>query len=172
MELTVHKTKMFKQRPLLGINKVIFHQAMSKGTIAGVAKYHVGPNHISKTGCPGILYQIGIEHDKDGTAYKTNRFRTLSWHTKGQNLKAIGVLVMGDFHADGWDGTQTLMPKQRDNIRRVMDLLLEDKFLPGIDSYQCFQFHSTFNKKACPGFAVYDEVMIQRQQLSEKVKYL
>lgn len=55
------------------------------------AQYHIGPNHISKKGCPGIVYHDYINHK--GTVYHCTDYDAHTWHASAWNKKAVGIVM-------------------------------------------------------------------------------
>ena len=73
--LAKHASKTFSDRPVSNLQGVAFHH--SAGSTGGldkflsIARYHVGPNHISSTGAPGICYSMGITADGEVAIFST-----------------------------------------------------------------------------------------------------
>jgi len=53
--------------------------------------YHIGPNHISKKGCPRICYADFI--DKDGVVFHCNEYDDWTWHCGAWNKTSVGVVM-------------------------------------------------------------------------------
>ncbi|HNW88095.1 MAG TPA: peptidoglycan recognition family protein [Bacteroidales bacterium] len=151
-----HPTKRWGTRTLSVINKIIVHQTLSKGTMQAVNKYHITPaedNHISATGAPHICYHFVIE--KDGTIYKTNKVTHIVWHCTGQNTASIGILVMGNFDAVDYKGTEKPTEKQIKSLGNLLDAITKDN-LEGLKITKLNIFgHCDFGKLDCPGTRLY-----------------
>jgi N-acetyl-anhydromuramyl-L-alanine amidase AmpD len=59
-----------------------------------VARYHAGPNHMSKEGCPCIAYAYFVE--RDGAVFKCLPHDARSWHVGPWNERSIGVCLAYD----------------------------------------------------------------------------
>ena len=124
---------------------VVHHSASRTATLRGLAKYHVGPNHITGHGLPGLSYHQAI--DFDGTRYRTAAREAV---TASQLAPAphLGSHPNQDYHAivllGDWTSRETA-PK----VYLPMLLALMDALVPYAVN-QIF-FHSDFNKPACPG---------------------
>lgn len=91
-ELVQHPTKMPKPRALKSIKKVVVHTTDWKNLIPQeLAKYDIGPNHISSTGCPTITYHFFIE--QDGTVYQTADANIVTWHAALHNADSLAVCL-------------------------------------------------------------------------------
>jgi len=72
--LAHHATKRWSRRDPATIKGIVFHQSLEEhASAAGNSKYHVGPNHISADGLPGLAYCGFIE--KSGQLYLANDVR-------------------------------------------------------------------------------------------------
>lgn len=154
-ELARHKTKKWKVRDTALVDRVVFHQSMSDGDVEGVNRYHIEPgNHISKTGCPRICYHYVIS--RDGIFYKCNKESCLTWHTRGQNLRGIGVLVMGDFSGGDYMGPMSVTEAQVETLTNCLFYFTDNPNLPGITNLKQFYGHCDFGKPHCPGTEIYE----------------
>lgn len=82
----------------------------------GVARYHVGPNHIHQSGLPGISYTFFIE--QNGDVLLCNRIEDVTYsqgdRTKpgDENRLYLAVCFAGNFDAPGYQGTTQLATSQ------------------------------------------------------------
>lgn len=132
----------------------MFHQSLEeRGSAAGNAKYHVGPNHISSTGLPGLAYCGFIE--KSGQLYLANDVEDVTWSQgtdalpEDENLLYLAICVGGNFSGPGYKGTQE---PTSDQIRSLKLFWVKAKELWGLKNNQVFG-HYNFGKPACPGYA-------------------
>lgn len=153
------------KRSLATIDRFVVHQAASKGaTVEAVNKYHITPtsdrdkdgdiegwekNHISPQGCPHICYHyaIGI----DGTVYQCNPLTDVTWHCKGFNTKAVGILVCGAFKGPGFTTGDEPTDAQKSSLVELLNKLHQD--MPQIPKNHYFG-HCELDPKgkpACPG---------------------
>lgn len=95
--LPKHPTKRYNTRSLAQIQQAIIHHTTGPTTQTpkSIADYHVGPNHISNEGIPGIAYHFII--DRAAKVFQTNDLETVSWHVSGQNTRSIGICLIGDY---------------------------------------------------------------------------
>jgi N-acetyl-anhydromuramyl-L-alanine amidase AmpD len=116
------------KRSLSDIDKIIIHQALSKGTTESIHNYHTSENsHLKSGGAPRISYHYTIE--EDGKIYMVNNLDDVVWHCRGVNISSIGVLVIGDFDGPthrGKSGDPT--PEQLSSLKFLVDHL-EKKLL-------------------------------------------
>lgn len=136
---------------------VCFHQSLEQyGTASGNAKYHMGPNHISKDGLPGLSYTLFVE--KDGNIILANdvESKTYSQGSRGlegdENAKYIGVCFGGNFSGPGYEGTQVPTTPQL-QAAEVLWWHLASIWMWGP---QCLFGHFDFGKPACPGHHLMD----------------
>jgi len=159
-----HATKKWPERDSSLIVGVCFHQSLEeRGSASGNAKYHVGPNHISETGLPGLSYTLFVE--KDGKAILANgvECKTYSQGYKDpenvdENALYIGVCFGGNFSGPGHEGTQAPTLEQMETAKALWEACksiwhLEDKAIYG---------HFDFGKPACPGWTLMDFVQRTR----------
>jgi N-acetyl-anhydromuramyl-L-alanine amidase AmpD len=145
-KLDWHPNKIWGQRPITDINKIIIHQSLSDGKIENINRYIISPgNHISTNGCPHIPYHIAI--NKDGEILICNNFDDRTWHTKGVNRVSLGVCVLGNFIGTGYNKGHEPTEKQLLNLELLIEYLLDKLSLTSKSVYG----HYHFGKPACPG---------------------
>lgn len=139
--------KLWKQRLISSIKKIIVHQALGELDTLGVHNYHISPeSHLNPgIGAPRISYHYTIE--KDGRVFVVNEMTDVLWHCKGQNTSSIGILMLGDFTGPGHVGKSEPTEAQLTSLDQLLDML-RDKYKLTIASVFG---HCDFGKPACPG---------------------
>lgn len=150
--LPVHPTKKWEKRDPTKLKGAVVHQSLENyGSAAGNAKYHVGPNHISETGLPGLSYTLFIE--KSGRVILANSVdcKTYSQGYGGrpgdENEEFLSICVGGNFSAPGYVGTQKPTQNQLDALANTWHHL--KKIWPWTDENLFGHYH--FGKPTCPG---------------------
>jgi hypothetical protein len=153
-----YQGKLWGYRPESMIDKAIVHQELGNGNTIAVHNYQISKDSHLKpgTGAPKITYHFTIE--PDGWVYQVNDLVDVVWHTKGQNLVAVGIMLVGDF--DGVDHVGTTKPTddQLASLGQLLDKLTSDLGLPKTAVHG----HSDFGKPACPGFEVMEFINTYR----------
>ena len=142
------------KRDLARINKIVLHQELGEGSGLVVHTYHTSKDcHISPgIGTPRICYHFVIE--KNGTIYWCNDLEDVVWHTKGQNLSGVGIMLVGDFDGKDHSGESVPTIEQEQSFYELVDMLIDDLDLLHTEIYG----HCDFGKPACPGNIAYDWV--------------
>lgn len=141
-----HPSRRWSERKLTVINKIIIHQELAEGTTTEVNNYHIQPNHISSRGCPHFCYHYSIE--KSGEIIQANEMMHITWHTAGENLAGIGIMLAGNFTGPGHNlGTSDPTQEQLKSLEFLINYL-QDAF--GFSSQEVYG-HYHFGKRACPG---------------------
>lgn len=154
--LTRHKTKVWKTRSVAGLHGIVFHHAAGDGSFQSVARYHVGPNHISTDGLPSISYTMGIDTDGSVCLFNDLNQRTYSHGSKAhpgdENSEFLGILVRGNLWSPGNPEGHDPTPAQMESVKRVTAFFMKDPdwLIPAWDVYG----HYHFGKRLCPGAAV------------------
>jgi len=91
-ELPRHETKTYERRSDTEIGLLVVHTTDWDTDVETVVEYDIGPNHISKTGCPGSTYHEFIM--PDGTIYKALWDVEIAWHAGNHNRKSYAVALM------------------------------------------------------------------------------
>lgn len=96
-KLPRHASKKFARRSLSQIDQVVLHHTAGRidETPEEIAAYHVGPNHISSTGTPGISYTLVI--DAQGRIYWCNDIESITWHVSNENTHSVSICVIGNY---------------------------------------------------------------------------
>lgn len=138
--LPKHPTKKYDRRQLAAIQQVIIHHTTGPitQTPKTVANYHIGPNHISNEGIPGIAYHFII--DRAANVFQTNDLETISWHVSGQNTRSIGVCFIGDY--------DELAPTTKQMLQLIKLIRYLNRKLGKILD---IAGHRDYASKSCPG---------------------
>jgi len=149
--------RVWGKRGLGSIDKVVVHQTAGEGRLEAFNKYHTGPNHISIYGLPKLAYHFYIPYERDrftgqSLVYKVNALDDLTYHCKGANRTAIGVVVEGALHSPYWRGGRRHPTDMQMNALRGIWLYLKETFK--WDTGRHLYSHSHFGKPACPGEVV------------------
>ena len=167
-KLPWHPTRTWGNRPLSKITEIIIHQAAANGATAkNVNKYHITPsadkdgdgvikswerNHLSDKGAPHIAYHYVVE--TDGKVYQANKLTSVTWHAKGHNTKAIGILITGYFKGPDHENANEPTEAQLKSLVNLLDYLQDD--FPTIEKTK-YLGHSevdSVHKAACPGYTL------------------
>lgn len=150
--LPVHATKKWSKRDPAKLKGMVIHQSLEeRGRASGNAKYHVGPNHISEDGLPGLSYTFFAE--KDGKIiYATHvEDKTYSQGYGGrpgdENEEFVSICVGGNFSGTGYQGTQEPSEEQLSSVRK----LWEELALIFNWTNDGLYGHYHFGKPSCPG---------------------
>ena len=91
-QLPTHKSKRFKRKKGT-LEGIAFHHSATKtgdrSTVFSIARYHVGANHISSSGCPGINYTMGI--GESGTVFIFHDIEVKTWSHGNANDSHMSV---------------------------------------------------------------------------------
>lgn len=177
-ELPKHPTKKWGKRNLSIISEVIVHQAAARGATAfNVNTYHITPssdknhdgvieswerNHLSDTGAPHICYHYVIE--KDGTIEQCNNVTDITWHAKGHNIMAIGIMLAGYFKGRGHEKADEPTKEQLDSLVWLLNKLHEDFPKISKNNYKGHCEVDPVNKIACPGYTTMKTLESWRHQ--------
>jgi len=149
--LAKHATKKWSTRDPSKLKGAVYHQSLAhNGSAAATARYHAGPNHISKDGLPGLSYTMFVE---DKAVYLANDIesKTLSQGDASQpgdeNEMYMAVCFGGNFSGPGYQGTEEPSPFQ---VETAQSLWAHLKGIFGWKNNQLFG-HYDFGKPACPG---------------------
>lgn len=105
-QLPRHATKKHKTRKLTDIKRIVVHTTDWVVTPQDLAKYDIGPNHISSSGCPGITYHEMIT--EAGILFKTLPHEEISWHAGIWNPGSLAIALV--YRCTGPDGKDTYAP--------------------------------------------------------------
>lgn len=154
-ELPVHDTKKWAKRDPNELKGVVVHQSLEEyGTAKGNARYHVGPNHISSDGLPGLSYTFFIE--KSGEVIYTNPIECKTYsqgyaaRPGDENAEFVSICVGGNFSGPGYKGTQDPTVEQMIAVSKLW-IVLRDMWGWSDDA---LHGHYEFGKQACPGYSL------------------
>jgi len=150
--LPVHDTKQWDKRDPSKLKGAVVHQSLEEyGTASGNAKYHVGPNHISEDGLPGLSYTIFVERKGRVILANSTDCKTYSQGYAGrpgdENEEFLSICVGGNFSAPGYTGTQTPTEDQMQLLVKTWEHLKSIWGWTDRDLYG----HYHFGKSTCPG---------------------
>ncbi len=141
--------KLWGQRPVSMIEKIIVHQELGEGNTLAVHNYHISEtSHLKRGGAPKIAYHYTIE--KDGTVYLVNDHTDIVWHCRGQNMGSIGIMLVGDFDGENHVGKSKPTEEQLASLDQLFSNLRSELNLSKDSIYG----HRDFGKPSCPGFEV------------------
>ena len=155
-KMPTHETKTFSNRNGATLKGIAFHHSASKAgdpeRFKKVAAYHVKPNHISDSGCPGICYTIGIAID--GEVCLFHSIDVATWSHGNANKTHLSCLVSGNFYSESNPKGHEPTAEQ---LRSVASVAIACQKLWG----RAFEVtgHFKFGKPACPGATI--EAMVR-----------
>lgn len=152
-------TTLWGQRDTKTIYKIIVHQELGEADTLSVHNYHISKESHLKPGkgAPRIAYHFTIE--KDGSIYQVNNPTDVTWHTVGQNLHGLSIMLVGDFNGDGHKGKSEPTNEQLKSLEELLDHLTSKFNLSKKEIYG----HCDFGKPACPGFVVMNFIKKYRE---------
>jgi len=150
-----HKSKVWDPRASSILKGMVYHQSLEDyGTASGNAAYHVGPNHLSDTGLPGLSYTMFVE--KSGKIILANDVEDKTWSQGDrdlpgdENAEYMGVCFGGNFSGPGYDGPQTPTEAQLNSATLLWEIVSE---IWSFDN-NCLFGHYDFGKPSCPGYVL------------------
>lgn len=150
-QLPRHRARVWRKRSLKEMRGMVWHQSLSSGDVTSIASYHVGPNHISDAGLPGISYTLFIEPDGDTLLCNDLEDITFSQgdRTKpgDENKLYMAVCFGGNFDAPGYVGSDKVSAAQMQAGLRLWLIMREQFGWPE----KGLHGHYHFGKPACPG---------------------
>lgn len=149
--LPCHQAKVWRRRRWQDLRGMVWHQTLSSSSCQAVADYHVGPNHISQQGLPGISYTFFVEPDGDTLLCNDIEDVTYSQGDRtrpgDENRLYMAVCFSGNFGAPGYVGSDTVTAEQLHSGLRLW-LACRQEF--GWSGRQLYG-HYHFGKPTCPG---------------------
>jgi hypothetical protein len=141
-----HKTKRWATRALASITSITFHTTASQNQDPFKTNaYHVGPNHISKTGCPRICYHEF--HDKLGKRYLCNEVKHRTWHVGLWNRWCIGIVAAFKGQSEAPEVVQ-----MQSVLAAMVQLCLEHHVIPQkVKGHREYRVRGKQKLKSCPG---------------------
>lgn len=122
--------------------------------VEAIARYHCGPNHISKTGLPGIAYFALILGD--GSVAITQDVRNRTWaqgfapEAGDENAFYVAIGLLGDFTGPGNPGAHQPTFEQLASLHGVWRAAKVTWQWTDADAH----LHAELGKPACPGTVV------------------
>ncbi len=163
-ELPRHETKTFSRRKASDIKGVVVHQTAGPDDVYLTSRYHVGPNHVSESGCPALLYTFYIGHS--GTIHWANDLEDVTWSQGGHgspvagtnpNSNFLAVVCAGSFYEYGMAGppfaqTFALLTLWAHLVGACKNSRIPQELYQSIDCpIEAMWGHHNFGKPACPG---------------------
>jgi len=157
---------------------MVWHQALSWGSVEDVARYHIGPNHMSQDGLPGIAYTFAIR--RSGEILLCNNLEDKPWSqgTKqrpgDENAEFVSCMFEGRFWARDVNDPNVGEP----TIEQIESGLYLWKLLRDTMSWSkdALYGHYHFGKPACPGYTLERIInAISRQEAkpnSDQVRFI
>lgn len=144
----------WKGRSAEDIKGMVWHQALSWGSVEAVARYHTGPDsHLRDGGVASISYTWAIR--KDGQIVLCNDFKKKVWsqgyrdRDGDENAEFISVMFEGFYRGNGVTDPSASDPAT-EQITAGLALWGASKELWGWKEYDLYG-HYHFGKPACPG---------------------
>ena len=162
-DLPRHETKVFQKRKVEHIKGIVVHHTAGGDDINNTARYHVGPNHVSSSGCPALLYTFYIT--KSGIIYWANDLEEVTWSQGGHgspvpgtnaNNNFLGVVCAGNYSKDNpgppFVQTFALMTLWAHLVGQLKNSYIAKELYGAIDCpIESMWGHHNFGKPACPG---------------------
>lgn len=165
-----HASKTFKTRNVGKIVGGVVHQTAGGDDPVQTAAYHVGPNHISETGTPGLLYTFFIPGD--GVVWWAHDLEARTWSQGGHgtpvpgtsaNGSFLAICLGGSFDGPGYKGRTTPTFAQLHSLLCLWAHLTGTECHPDLPEQlwgalscpvEALYGHHLFGKPACPGEVV------------------
>ena len=147
-----HPTRRWSTRELRAITRIVIHQQLGNGSVEATNRYHITPgpeNHLSAAGAPHLAYHYGIERPAGGII-QANRLSDITWHTRGQNVASIGIMLCGHYPGTGHELVGLEVGPTDDQMTALawlVDHLRAELNLP----QHAVHGHYHFGRPACPG---------------------
>jgi len=142
--------------------------------------YHIGPNHVSETGCPGLLYTFFIS--LDGVIHWCNDLEDITWSQGGHgspvphtnaNTNFIAIVCAGDFSKSEPTFSQMLsllsLWGHLTGRRPCSDIPIELSAVLKC-SVNALWGHHNFGKPACPGKTL--ETIVDAVRYHHEIRHL
>ena len=169
-ELPTHKTKTWPTRDVSKLLGVVYHQSLDNyGTAHGNAKYHVGPNHLSSAGLPGLSYTFFADREL-GKLVLANSLESAPYSqgdaksSGDENALYLSVCFGGNFPGPGYDPPESMTLTSGQEWAATVGWTFFKKVF-GFKDNQLFG-HYHFGKPACPGYELTEIIEGIRKQYS------
>jgi N-acetyl-anhydromuramyl-L-alanine amidase AmpD len=158
-KLPRHKTRRWKKRK--STEYIVVHTTASDNQDPfKTARYHIHTgktNHISKKGCPGLVYHDFIT--KSGIVYHCNDYQDWTWHAGLYNRKSVGVTLAYKGQTPGRYPTEKQRTALSEHLLRLCLYLkvlpkriVGHREVPGM--FTILGGGSRKYKKTCPGMSI------------------
>lgn len=138
----------YSKRNLNQIEQIIVHHAGVTGQNAeDYADYHTGSKGWSGIGYHYVIERNGNLGDSRSIIVQGNPLDNVSYHTRGQNTKSIGICLSGNFEVE--QPTPEQMEALTWLIAHIRKELPQDLEVYG---------HKDFGSTSCPGINLYPEL--------------
>lgn len=133
------------------IKGVCFHQTDGGSKVENTNAYHIGPNHISDTGCPHICYTFHVNND--GQIKLCNPLEDVPWsqgtdkQPGSENVMLISVVAGGKFRSKDYPNLAQPSSAQMGALENIWGWLSQAFDLTMADIFG----HFDFGKAGCPG---------------------
>lgn len=129
----------FKIRSLDQPMYITIHHTATKGqSLKQIAQGHI------ERGFPGIGYFAAINWE--GQMYQLNDIDQISWHDSGENLRSIGIVLVGNFQE------RDLPDKAVESLEVLIDFLEDHLNIVGVRG------HRDTSATLCPGDYAYAKI--------------
>jgi len=97
----LYRTKKARKRKESSIDMIVIHHDAAPPPKSGnwIARLQAYAHQHANEGWGGLGYHYVIA--PDGTTFKCNPYTDITVHAGGANSRAIGIMLMGNFHIDG-----------------------------------------------------------------------
>ena len=175
-KLPRHPTKRWqdwaaRQSPADVLGCCVHHAASPAQDVRAHARYHTGPNHISKSGLPGLCYTFAIGTGwHGGRILLCNDLDAITWAQGSrapgdENRHVLPILVLGDFRsAANPEGKPRPSDSQMERLGQLVRALQQ---VFGFDGEGIWG-HYHFGKAACPGDHLRDWIELQRPEIEPR----
>lgn len=145
-KLEHHLTRNYKLREVKNVPLEIrvHHTAGSKyQSFQSIAKYHV-----EQRGYPEIAYHVAVNYK--GEIFFLNDIEEITYHTKGNNAKGIGIVLVGNYETE--EPTKEMI----ESVKLVSNALCDVLNITTISGHK----DAKGAKTLCPGKNAYNELKV------------
>jgi N-acetylmuramoyl-L-alanine amidase len=153
------------------LNGLVIHQALSHGTVEQIARYHIGPNHMSQEGLPGLAYTFAIR--KNGEILQCWELNQKPWsqgwldRPGDENAEFVSCCLEGMFIGNGVTDPTAGEPTL-DQMRSALGLWAALRGAFGWSEGVLYG-HFDFGKPSCPGHTMERIIRAVRLNAAEPV---
>lgn len=184
-ELPTHKTRTADKRR--SIEGIVVHCTDGPSNINTLVRYDLGPNHISKTGCPTVTYHALVANEtiketkaKDGSVFDMNAGDVLfgvpedvvCFHSVGYNTTHLAVSIIYEVD-EQWEAGKTKKPQEKYTVKPeamegLYDCLIHWCLKYKIEPKRVKGHREITRGKTCPGMYINLEDL--RLELSKRLQ--